>query len=66
MQEIVSLLELSLLKEAGVIGNDNYPTISQSWPVTVRQVIHQHRPSTMSEVWDKGHRHPAMPRDSNQ
>jgi hypothetical protein len=63
-QDKISLLELSSLKEAGLIDNGSAPTHS-STDVRVRPFVQRNSRSMLFEVWDGDLRRQATPFDSN-
>lgn len=63
-QDQISLLELSSLKEAGLIDNGSAPTHSNT-DVRVRPFVQRNSRSMLFEVWDGDLRREATPFDSN-
>ena len=51
-QDAASLFELTLLKESGLIENDNSPTGATMQPAAVRRVTRRHSRSLLHQVWD--------------
>jgi hypothetical protein len=63
-QDAASLFELTLLKEAGLIENDNTPTGATVEPAGVRRVTMRHSRSLLHQVWDGECQRRATPKDS--
>ena len=63
-QHKISLLELSILKEAGLIDNGSILTNSNA-AARVRPFVARNSRSMLYEVWEGGYRRQAMPSDSN-
>jgi hypothetical protein len=63
-QQEVSLLELSILNEAGLIDNSNSPCGSRVTIAVIRPFIHWHTRCNLYEVWDGDSQRAATPHDS--
>jgi hypothetical protein len=64
-QEVISLLELSILKQTGLIDNSGSPTGSLTTYPSLKMVLRQSPCSMLYEVWDGDCRRPAKPIDSH-
>lgn len=62
-QREVSLFEMALLKEAGLINNANTPIMSAKANM-IKPVVKRHPRTLLYEVWDGDSRRPAKPHDS--
>ncbi len=57
LQDLASLFELMLLKEAGLIENDNTPTGATMMPAAVRCVTMKQSRSLLHQMWDEECQH---------
>jgi hypothetical protein len=64
-QEVLSLLELSILKQTGLIDNSGSPTGSLTTYPSLKMVLRQSPCSMLYEVWDGDSRRPAKSIDSH-
>jgi hypothetical protein len=64
-QEVISLLELSMIKQTGFIDNSGSPTGSQTTDPSLKPVLCHSPCSMLYEVWDGDSRRPAEPIDSH-
>jgi hypothetical protein len=63
-QDAALLFELTLLKEAGLMENDNSPTGGTMVPAAVRCFTRRHTHTLLHQVWGGDCQHQATPQDS--